>query len=48
MWHERIHREHETILAALQARDPKRATRAVRTHLEHSEQGIRAVIAALR
>ncbi|MDX6730469.1 MAG: GntR family transcriptional regulator, transcriptional repressor for pyruvate dehydrogenase complex [Baekduia sp.] len=48
MWHERIHREHENILASLQARDAKRAMRAVRTHLEHSEQGIRAVIAALR
>jgi DNA-binding FadR family transcriptional regulator len=48
LWHGRIDREHDTILAALQAREPKRATRAMKVHLEHSEQGIRAVIAALR
>jgi GntR family transcriptional regulator, transcriptional repressor for pyruvate dehydrogenase complex len=48
MWHGRIDREHDQILAALKARDRRRASRAMKIHLEHSEQGIRAVIAALR
>jgi len=28
-WHERVHREHESILAALRAHDPERAARAM-------------------
>jgi DNA-binding FadR family transcriptional regulator len=48
MWHVRIDREHDGILAALQDRNEKRAVRAMNVHLEHSEQSIRAVVAALR
>ncbi len=48
VWHKRIDREHGTILDAICAHDAKRATRAMKIHLTHSEQAIRAVVAALR
>jgi DNA-binding FadR family transcriptional regulator len=48
LWHERIDREHSAIIAAIRKRDPKRASREMTAHLHHSEQGIRATLAALR
>jgi GntR family transcriptional repressor for pyruvate dehydrogenase complex len=48
LWHVRMDREHDAIVAALRTHDPKRAAKAMAVHLDHSEQGIRAVMAALR
>ena len=48
LWHRRMDREHDAIVTALRARDAKRAAKAISVHLDHSEQGIRAVMAALR
>jgi DNA-binding FadR family transcriptional regulator len=48
MWHERIDNEHLAVIAAVKERDAARARREMATHLEHSEQGIRALLAALR
>jgi GntR family transcriptional regulator, transcriptional repressor for pyruvate dehydrogenase complex len=48
LWHVRMDREHDEIVAALRRRDPGRAAEAMGVHLDHSEQGIRAVMAALR
>lgn len=48
LWHERIDAEHQSILDAIIARDALRGADAMTVHLDHSEQGIRAVLAALR
>jgi GntR family transcriptional repressor for pyruvate dehydrogenase complex len=48
VWHERIDNEHLAVIAAVKQQDPARARKAMATHLEHSEQGIRALLAALR
>jgi DNA-binding FadR family transcriptional regulator len=48
LWHDRIIKEHKAIIRAVRDRSPQRATRAIGTHLTHSEQGIRALLAVLR
>jgi GntR family transcriptional regulator, transcriptional repressor for pyruvate dehydrogenase complex len=48
IWHERIDNEHLAVIAAVKERDATRARQEMATHLEHSEQGIRALLAALR
>jgi DNA-binding GntR family transcriptional regulator len=40
-----VQREHESIVAALKARSPKRAGRAMREHLEHSARHVAELIA---
>jgi DNA-binding FadR family transcriptional regulator len=39
-------RDHRRLLAALRARDPDGAERAMRKHLDHVEEGLRAAMAA--
>lgn len=46
-WRSRIGREHEAILAAIEAGDSKAAVRRMSRHLEQTERGIDALIAAL-
>jgi GntR family transcriptional repressor for pyruvate dehydrogenase complex len=48
IWHERIDNEHLAVIAAVKEHDATRARQEMATHLEHSEQGIRALLAALR
>jgi DNA-binding FadR family transcriptional regulator len=48
LWHERIDNEHRAIIAAVKKQDATRARAEMAQHLEHSEQGIRALLAALR
>jgi GntR family transcriptional repressor for pyruvate dehydrogenase complex len=47
-WHTRIEGEHAALLAAIQAGDPQAAERAMEDHVANSEQGLRAVFAAIR
>ena len=47
-WHRRIFSEHETIFEALQARDANAAEAAMEIHVANSEQGLRAVLTAIR
>jgi GntR family transcriptional regulator, transcriptional repressor for pyruvate dehydrogenase complex len=46
-WHQRITGEHEALLEAIDASDAKAAERAMEEHVAHSEQGLRAVLAAV-
>jgi GntR family transcriptional regulator, transcriptional repressor for pyruvate dehydrogenase complex len=45
-WHRRITTEHEILLEAIQNGDVETAERAMEEHVAHSEQGLRAVLAA--
>jgi DNA-binding FadR family transcriptional regulator len=46
-WHERSVREHAAIVDALKRHDPRGARARMRTHLAHTDQGVRALLAAL-
>lgn len=46
-WHRRISGEHEALLGAIEGGDGKAAERAMDEHVAHSEQGLRAVLAAI-
>jgi GntR family transcriptional regulator, transcriptional repressor for pyruvate dehydrogenase complex len=46
-WHERSIREHAAIVDALRRRDARAARARMRTHLAHTDQGVRALIVAL-
>jgi DNA-binding FadR family transcriptional regulator len=48
LWHRRIAGEHEAVLAALEAGDAAAATAAMDLHVANAEQGLRAVLAAVR
>lgn len=47
LWHERTIREHATIVDAIEACDPRAARGRMRTHLAHTDQSVRALLAAL-
>jgi DNA-binding FadR family transcriptional regulator len=47
-WHRRLSGEHETIVAAIESRDQDAAEAAMENHLAASENGVRAVLAAIR
>jgi GntR family transcriptional regulator, transcriptional repressor for pyruvate dehydrogenase complex len=47
-WHRRLSREHETIVAAIEARDADGATAAMSLHVANSVQGVRAALAAIK
>jgi DNA-binding FadR family transcriptional regulator len=47
-WHRRISGEHETIVEAIEARDADAAEAAMDLHVAHSEQSLRALLAAIR
>jgi len=47
-WHERIDAEHERIADAVERRDADAAEAAMGIHVANSEQGLRAVLAAVR
>jgi GntR family transcriptional regulator, transcriptional repressor for pyruvate dehydrogenase complex len=47
-WHGRISGEHESIVSAVAARDPEAAESAMDRHVASSDQGIRAVLEAVR
>ncbi|MDQ6818061.1 MAG: FCD domain-containing protein [Actinomycetota bacterium] len=46
-WHRRLSGEHEAVLAAIQDRDAVGAEHAMNLHVGASEQGVRAVLAAI-
>jgi DNA-binding FadR family transcriptional regulator len=46
-WHRRLSGEHEAVLAAVQERDAFAAEHAMNLHVAASEQGVRAVLAAI-
>jgi DNA-binding FadR family transcriptional regulator len=46
-WHERSLREHAAIVDCLSRRDVGGARSRMRTHLGHTDQGVRALLAAL-
>ncbi len=46
-WHRRLSGEHEAVIAAIRAADPDAAEQATDRHVAASEQGIRAVLAAI-
>jgi GntR family transcriptional regulator, transcriptional repressor for pyruvate dehydrogenase complex len=48
LWHGRMDREHRAVIDAVTRRDPRRAEQAMANHLDHSEQSVRALLAALR
>lgn len=47
-WHRRISGEHEALLEAIERGDGETAERAMEEHVANSEQGLRAVLAAIR
>ena len=47
-WHRRISEEHDAILAAIQLRDEGAAAAAMGRHVDASNQGIRAILRAIR
>jgi DNA-binding FadR family transcriptional regulator len=47
-WHKRISGEHEVLLDAIDNGDCQAAERAMEEHVANSEQGLRAVLAAIR
>ena len=46
-WHRRLFGEHEAIFDAIEARDPDAAEAATELHVDNSERGVRAVLAAM-
>ena len=48
VWHHRIAGEHDAILGGIEARDRATAEAATRLHVANSEQGLRAVLEAVR
>lgn len=46
-WHRRLSGEHEAILDAIEARDARAAEAATELHVDNSERGVRAVLAAI-
>jgi GntR family transcriptional regulator, transcriptional repressor for pyruvate dehydrogenase complex len=47
-WHRRISGEHEELLEAIEAQDADVAETVMQEHVANSEQGLRAVLAAIR
>jgi DNA-binding FadR family transcriptional regulator len=47
VWHERSALEHQAILDAVRERDERAAAIAMETHIAHTEQSVRALLAAL-
>jgi DNA-binding FadR family transcriptional regulator len=47
-WHKRISGEHEDLLQAIENGDAQAAETLMRVHVANSEQGLRAVLAAIR
>jgi GntR family transcriptional regulator, transcriptional repressor for pyruvate dehydrogenase complex len=47
-WHRRISGEHERIVEAIESADADAAVGAMELHVANSEQGVRAVLAAIR
>jgi DNA-binding FadR family transcriptional regulator len=47
-WHRRLSGEHEAIVDAIEAGDTAAAEKAMDLHVANSEQGVRAVLAAIR
>jgi DNA-binding FadR family transcriptional regulator len=47
-WHRRLSGEHEAIVSAIEVRDEDSAESAMEHHVAASEQGVRAVVAAIR
>ncbi len=47
-WHRRLSGEHEVIVSAIETRDAEAAESAMEAHVVASEQGVRAVLAAIR
>jgi GntR family transcriptional regulator, transcriptional repressor for pyruvate dehydrogenase complex len=47
-WHRRLSGEHDAIVAAIEARDPQAAERAVEHHVTASELSVRALLTAIR
>jgi GntR family transcriptional regulator, transcriptional repressor for pyruvate dehydrogenase complex len=47
-WHRRLSGEHEAIVSAIEARDEDGAEAAMEHHVAASEQGVRAVVTAIR
>jgi GntR family transcriptional regulator, transcriptional repressor for pyruvate dehydrogenase complex len=48
VWHERINEEHGAIVAAIAAGDERAAEEAMTFHVRNAEQGLRAVLTAVR
>ncbi|MBX5469497.1 MAG: FadR family transcriptional regulator [Thermoleophilaceae bacterium] len=47
LWHRRLSGEHEAVADAIEARDEQAAYEAMDVHVANSEQGVRAVLAAI-
>jgi GntR family transcriptional repressor for pyruvate dehydrogenase complex len=47
-WHLRISSEHSALLEAIETQDGDAAETLMQEHVAHSEQGLRAVLAAIR
>lgn len=47
-WHSRISEEHETVVEAIESRDCEAADAIAYLHAANSEDGLRAVLAAIR
>jgi DNA-binding FadR family transcriptional regulator len=47
-WHKRISGEHEALLSAIERSQPEAAEALMQQHVANSEQGLRAVLAAIR
>ena len=48
LWHARSNREHEALLDALETGDGRAARKAMQVHVAHTDQSVRALLAALR
>jgi GntR family transcriptional repressor for pyruvate dehydrogenase complex len=47
LWHARSNREHAAVAAAVERGDERAARRAMRTHVQHTERSVRALLRAL-
>lgn len=47
LWHARSNREHQALLGALEAGDGRAARKAMQVHVSHTDQSVRALMAAL-